>query len=130
MPPIVGAYYRSALGPIVQIEAVNGPRWLARFVFSPLEANRANHRQWLPYWEAQLFTQVPPQENVGGECTCGGCLEGKISGRWLRMSDEPKCELCGGDLDIKATMIGCQKCGTVWGRCNGAWVEVGESDAR
>lgn len=44
------------------------------------------------------------------------------------MSDEPKCELCGGDLDIKATMIGCQKCGTVWGRCNGAWVEVRGED--
>lgn len=40
------------------------------------------------------------------------------------MSDEPKCELCGGDIDLKATMIGCRKCGTVWGRCNGAWVEV------
>lgn len=40
------------------------------------------------------------------------------------MSDKPRCELCGGDLDIKATMIGCRKCGTVWGRCNGAWVEV------
>ncbi len=24
------------------------------------------------------------------------------------MSDDPKCELCGGNLDINATLIGCQ----------------------
>ena len=40
------------------------------------------------------------------------------------MDEEPKCVLCGGDLDIKATIIGCRKCGTVWGSCEGAWVEV------
>lgn len=38
------------------------------------------------------------------------------------MSDNLKCE-CGGCLDIKATLIGCRSCGTVWGRVNGAWVE-------
>jgi len=82
MPPIVGAFYRSALGPVVQVEAVDGPRWLARFVSSSIELNRANHRQWMPYWPDELFTQVPPQENVGGECKCGGCESGKALGLW------------------------------------------------
>lgn len=40
------------------------------------------------------------------------------------VEEAPKCDLCGGDLDIKATMIGCKSCGAIWGRCNGAWVEV------
>jgi hypothetical protein len=39
------------------------------------------------------------------------------------MRNDLKCELCGGNLDITATLIGCQSCGMVWGRCNGAWVE-------
>lgn len=33
------------------------------------------------------------------------------------------CELCGGELRITATLIGCLKCRTVWGRCGGRWVE-------
>jgi hypothetical protein len=33
----------------------------------------------------------------------------------------PRCERCGGALDITSTLIGCRDCGTVWGRCNGAW---------
>jgi len=39
------------------------------------------------------------------------------------MRNDLKCELCEGNLDITATLIGCQSCGMVWGRCNGAWVE-------
>lgn len=52
----------------------------------------------------------------------------KVSNRWPVQFGVgcPTCELCGGELDIKATMIGCRSCGTVWGRCNGAWVEVSE----
>lgn len=40
------------------------------------------------------------------------------------MSSEAPCDICGGVLDITATIIGCRNCGTVWGRCNGGWVEV------
>lgn len=34
------------------------------------------------------------------------------------MSSEAPCDICGGVLDITATIIGCRNCGTVWGRCN------------
>lgn len=44
------------------------------------------------------------------------------------MRNDLKCELCGGNLDITATLIGCQSCGMVWGRCNGAWVEDATGD--
>lgn len=37
--------------------------------------------------------------------------------------DGPECVICGGILSISATMIGCQSCGAVWGRCNGLWIE-------
>lgn len=40
------------------------------------------------------------------------------------MNGDAKCELCGYGLSITATLISCDGCGTLWGRCNGAWVEV------
>jgi hypothetical protein len=59
-------------------------------------------------------------------CQCGHLFD----------SDEPtspcafcRCEVCGGCLDLKATMIGCRSCGMVWGRVNGAWVEERMSTA-
>jgi hypothetical protein len=39
------------------------------------------------------------------------------------MSSEAPCDICGGVLDITATIIGCRNCGAIWGRCNGVWVE-------
>ena len=40
------------------------------------------------------------------------------------MVSDPPCDICGGVLDITATLIGCRNWGTVWGRVEGAWVEV------
>jgi hypothetical protein len=40
------------------------------------------------------------------------------------LDDSIKCEICGGELEISVTLIECKKCKTLWGRCNGVWVEV------
>jgi hypothetical protein len=72
--PIVGRYYRNGLGLVVQVEEVRPDgSWLGRIISHPWETGRANHRQWVPFWEPHFFTEVPPAATVGVLCRCASC---------------------------------------------------------
>ena len=71
--PEEGKFYRTSEGVIVQVEEIkpNG-YWLGRFVFHPRE-ERANHRQWNPWWSKGFFKETSPTPNQGKTCVCDAC---------------------------------------------------------
>jgi hypothetical protein len=77
--PEVGKYYKTRAGVIVQVEDLrsNG-YWLGRYAVHP-NGDRADHRQWNPWWSKGFFEEINPVPNQGLLCDCDGCKTKKIA---------------------------------------------------